>query len=284
MTCCGFFVEICAGKFNSLKMFVRNSFIIFFTILSFQVNCQSLESLSVLIKDIQKGSNDSIRIESNKKFTIDFEKILLERESYNRNFDSLKNVSVLSTEDNKFKIYTWVLPYYNGDKYDYFGFIQTKSDTSINLVKLFDSTSVILKPESEKLSSDKWLGAVYYDIITVKKSGKTYYTLLGWKGKNEKETQKILDILSFTKNQIEFGLPVIKTGSVYKKRLLFTYNAEVAMVMRYDKKYNGIVLDHLSENKNFPGSLPGPDGTYDILKLKKGKWILTRDVKIEISN
>ena len=241
---------------------------------------QSLDSLVLLIKDIQRGESDSVRITSNEKFLKKFEKILLQNESYLRNFDSLKNVSVQSPPDNKFRIYTWTVPHYNGDVYDYYGFIQLKTDTNTILFRLNDSTSVIKKPESEKLSHDRWLGAVYYAIEEIKKSGKTYYTLLGWKGKDKMQTQKIIEILYINGNRIKFGFPIIKTGSVFRNRMIFSFNAQASMTLHFDKKYNGIVFDHFdSTNINLP-ELIGPDGTYDALKNQKGKWVLFHDVKV----
>ena len=261
----------------------KSSLILCFFILYSSFACgQSLDSLSDLIHSIQKGNNDSIRLTSNKKFFQEFEKILLQKESFSRNFDSLKNVSVLASDDNKLKVYTWVVPHYDGLFYDYFGFIQIHLDTSNILIRLIDSTAVIRKPDSEKLNPERWLGAVYYGLIPIKKSGKTYYTLLGWKGKNQELTQKIIEVLYFSGNQIKFGYPLIKTGTIFRNRMLFTYSALISMTLNYNNKSNGIVFDHFSTNKNNPTQLPGPDGTYDILKNKKGRWRLFTNVDVGI--
>ncbi len=242
--------------------------------------CQSLDSLVFLIKDIQRGSNDSIRFASNEIFLLKFEKILFEKGSFTRDFDSLKNVSVQSPEDKKFRIYSWVVPNYNGDNYYYYGFIQIHFENSDTLIRLIDSTVVIQKPESDKLTSGRWFGAVYYNIIPIRKSGKTYYTLLGWKGKDQRQTQKVIEVLYFNGNKVKFGFPLIKTGSIFRNRMVFTFNAQASMILRFDKKYNGIVFDHLSSNINNSEMLNGPDGTYDALKNKKGKWILFKDVEV----
>jgi hypothetical protein len=264
------------------SMSLRIYLLLFFAFFIYHAHGQLPDSLSQLIKVIQKGSNDSIRLEANKKFTDTLEKILLQKGSFEENFDSLKNVSVQTPEDKKFRIYTWVVPHFDGSEYDYYGFIQIHTDTSYKLIRLNDSTSTIKKAESEKLLPEKWLGAIYYEIVPVKKSGKIYYTLLGWKGKNEKETQKVIEILYFNGTQPKFGYPLIKTGSVFRNRMIFTFSAWISMTLRYDKKYGGIVFDHLSVNKNNPESLAGPDGTYDILKIKKDKWEMFEDVKVGV--
>ncbi len=258
---------------------------LFFLIISFisgNIICsaQSLDSLSILIKDIQRGETDVVRNQANEKFLSRFEKILLDSGSFERNFDSLKSVSVQSSPDNAFRIYSWVLPHYDGNEFDYFGFIQIRADTATTLIRLIDSTMTIQKPESEKLRNDRWLGAIYYSIIPVTKSGKTYYTLLGWKAKDQNNTQKLIEVLYFDGSKIRFGFPLFKTGSVFKNRMLFTFSSQATMILRFDKNYNGIVFDHISGDKKNPSVISGPDGTYDAFKLKKGKWILNKDVDV----
>ena len=241
---------------------------------------QSLDSLVHLISDLQRGKNDSVRFASNEKFLVDFEKILFQHGSFSKNFDSLKNVSIQSPEDKKFRIYTWVVPHYDGSVYSYYGFIQFRQDTSYSLVRLNDSTSNIQKPESEKLHPGRWLGAIYYSIIPVSKSGKIYYTLLGWKGKDQKQSQKVIEIIYFNSSKVIFGFPLIKTGTVFRNRMIFTFNAQTSMTLRFDKKYNGIVFDHFETDINNPSALSGANGSYDALKNQKGKWILFHDVEV----
>jgi hypothetical protein len=243
---------------------------------------QSLDSLVAFIKVIQKGQNDSSRIAANTGFYTGLENILKLKGSFNRNFDSLNNISVISPEDKSFRIYTWVLPHYDGEKYDYFGFLQVKSKTSdsIQLFPLHDSTEVIDKPESEKLSPDRWLGAVYYAVETTVKSNTSYYTLFGWKGVNSKQTQKMLDVFVMNKNKPQFGYPLFKSGSVYKNRMLYTFDAQASMVLHYDKNYDGIVSDHIAQSKKMDRLVTGPDGTYDGFRWKKGKWLLYKDIDV----
>jgi hypothetical protein len=241
---------------------------------------QTIDSLKMLIKDIQRGANDSIRFASNDLFLAGFEKLLQRNGSFQEKFDSLKNVSIVTSEDNQVRLFTWLLPYYDGHRYDYYGFIQYKVNTRDTLLRLQDSTRGINKPESEKLTTDRWLGCIYYHIIKVTRSRKTYYTLLGWKARDETFSQKIIEILYFDKDKAKFGFPLIKAGSIFKNRMVFTFNALATMTLHYDKKYKGIVFDHLSSNKNNPSQIIGPDGTYDALKYKKRKWILYRDVDV----
>ncbi len=248
--------------------------------LSIAASSQPIDSLKVLIKLIQRGENDSIRKEANNKFLSGFEKMLHEKDAFTTKFDSLKNVSVITSEDNKIRLYTWMMPYYDGSKYDYFGFLQVKTPTMDTLIQLMDSTAYIKKPESEKLVPERWIGAIYYKIIEAKQKKNTFYTLLAWKAKDQKVTQKLIEVLYIEKDNVKFGYPIIKSGSVFKNRMIFTFNAQASMTLNFDKNFNGIVFDHMGTNKNNLSQINGPDGTYDGLQFKKGKWLLIRDIDV----
>jgi hypothetical protein len=256
--------------------------VFFLTLLTLSIAAggQPIDSLKVLIKLIQRGENDSIRKEANNKFLSGFEKLLHEKDAFTTKFDSLKNVSVITSEDNKIRLYTWMMPYYDGSKYDYFGFLQVKTPTMDTLIQLMDSTASIKKPESEKLFPERWIGAIYYKIIEVKQKKNTFYTLLAWKAKDQKVTQKLIEVLYIEKDKVKFGYPLIKSGSVFKNRMIFTFNAQASMTLNFDKNFNGIVFDHMGTNKNNLSQINGPDGTYDGLQFKKGKWLLIRDIDV----
>ena len=244
---------------------------------------QTAGALQSLANKIQHGENDSVRNSANKVFQQQLKDLLLASSAIN--LDSVKNISVLTAPDNSFRIFTWTLPHYGGS-YSYFGYLQiinqkTRASTVIDLV---DSTDEIEKPEAARLKAGRWFGSVYYKIIMAKKDKKTYYTLLGWKGKNQLSTQKVIDVLYFSGDQPLFGFPLFKTENVYRNRLIFEFPSQAVMSLRYEESKKLIVFDHLStaskkkdENIN---SIAGPDGTYDALKFKGGKWILLKDIDI----
>lgn len=240
-----------------------------------------------IIHSIQRGENDSVRIASNNALNHFLDSLLLVPSTLSATFDSLQNISVLDDPDQNFRIYTWTLPHFDGNRYEYFGYIQirgTKPD-QIQLYKLKDSSAYVLKPESEKLNSEKWYGAVYYSILKNISGKRTFYTLLGWKGQNNVTTQKVIEILYFDRSAPKFGFPLFKMDKVYKNRLVFTFSSQATMALRYDPSKNMIVYDHLSgsssgdqgDNSIIPG---GPDGTYNGLRFKSGKWNLMKDIDV----
>ncbi len=245
------------------------------------VEAGTIDSLQTLIGLIQRGENDSIRIAANKIFKTQLREIIEQDNSFE--LDSVKNISVLTPADKSFRIFTWTLPSYEGS-YSYFGFIQTfnKKTHESKVVDLVDSTFQIEKPEAAKLNAGKWFGAVYYKMIPCKKDDKTYYTLLGWKGKNSISTQKVVDVLYFSGDKAQFGFPLFKTENVYKSRLVFEYASQAVMSLRYEESKKMIVFDHLSSSKKSEIVNPtaGPDGSYDALKFSGGKWTLLKDIDI----
>ena len=242
----------------------------------------ALSYIDSLIQVMQKGPDDSARITANKLFKNHLEDALKKKESFNQKFDTLKNVSIQKSPDEKVKLYTWALQSKDGNTYSFFGYLQYKTKTGeIITSTLQDSSKYILKPEAEKLKADRWYGCVYYKIVQTKKSGRVFYTLLGWKAINDFTTQKLLDVLYFDKDQPKFGFSLFKTGRVFRNRVLFNFNAHLSMSLRYEERKKLIVFDHLSTESNSVGpSDAGPDGSYDAFKFKSGRWILLNDIDI----
>jgi hypothetical protein len=242
------------------------------------------DSMQTLIRKIQRGENDSVRFQSNRLFTQILEDTLKSPASFDADFSSWKNLSVVSDAEHTLRIYTWTFPNYSGSTYNYNGYIQLKLSPTDSLITiaLADSTSKILKPESEKLRAERWLGAVYYSIGKTKRSGVTYFTLLGWKGTNQSMTKKVIEVMSIEDGHIKFGYPILKTGSVFRNRVIFTFTAQASMTLRFEKDGKEIVFDHISNPKKGVDPdlnlLSGPDGTYDKFRLKGGRWVIEKDI------
>ena len=267
---------------NWLK-YVAITFIFIFSgsEISLAQNKNNYDSLRVLGNLIQRGENDSVRISANRIFQKLVSNLLQQEESVN--FDSVKTVSVINAPDKAFTLFTWQLPSYEGS-YSFFGFIRSinKKTGKVTVIQLVDSTGRITKPGGAKLTADKWFGAVYYKLVTNKKDGKYFYTLLGWKGNNPLTTQKVIDVLYFTNDKAIFGYPLFKTGRVYKSRMIFEYAAQASMFLGYNEEKKMIVFDHLSSGKKNQNValVIGPDGTYDGFKFTSGHWEMMEDIDV----
>jgi hypothetical protein len=243
------------------------------------------DSVKSLVKLIQRGPDDSTRSAANAVFREHLQRYLSDSLSFTvPPYQEAGNLGCVESSDRRFRLYTWVAPSYSGDSYRYFGFLQVRDPKSgaVLLTELLDSTTIIQKPELEKLRANRWLGCVYYQVIPVKKGARVFYTLLGWKGKSERQTQKLIEVLYFDKNEARFGFPLFRNDKVYRSRRVFTFNAMASMALRYEQGKRWIVFDHLSGSANDP--MAGPDGRYDAYRFKRGRWNLMQNVDVRGGN
>lgn len=241
----------------------------------------SADSVNSLVKSLQRGPDDSTRAAANMIFRQHLQEYLKDSLSFSAPpYQGASNLGLVEPEDKRFRLYSWVVPSYAGDVYHFHGFLQVRDPKSgsVSLFELSDSTTVILKPESEKLRVNRWLGCVYYQLVTVKKGSRTFYTLLGWKGKSERQTQKVIEVLYFEKNEPRFDYPLFRNEKVYSSRRVFTFNSMASMALRYEAGKRMILFDHLSGGIDDPMS--GPDGRYDGYRFKRGRWNLMKNVDI----
>lgn len=241
------------------------------------------DSLVILSETILKGNSDEFRIEANRHFTEILERALSFPESFNFGFEQVQIVSKLSSPDNVCRVYSWVMESKGKNEYRYFGFIQLneKSDNKQRVFFLADSTIKLESPEQKKLSCNTWYGSVYYKMLQNKQGGKNYYTLLGWKGKDNFSTMKVIDAFYLSRGKPVFASNIFpqatreKSGKKNLYRIIFEYNKEAVMNLKYDEQVKMIVFDHLSppdaKMKDIFSSY-GPDFSYDALQFKKGKW------------
>lgn len=247
------------------------------------------DTLKVMAHIIMNGENENIKIKANNNFKITLKEVLQYERSFNYPFDSLKTISIKKSSDNNLRIFTWILKKDNGS-YEYFGFIHYKnrSKKRYEVLSLNDNSENIRRPENEQLDNDNWYGALYYDIIYIKKKGRKYYTLLGWDGNNDVSTKKIIDVMYISgKSKIKFGASIFKSGKNTTKRFIIEYNATSTISVNYNKEDKKILFDNLIPmRKDLQGLYEYyvPDGTYNALEYKNGKWILKDNVTANNAN
>jgi hypothetical protein len=207
--------------------------------------------------------------------------------SFNFPFDSVKTISIQSSPDKRFRIFSWHVMNNDGS-YRYYGTIQTnKPDGKLELLPLIDYTSVFKNPSDSITTNDKWFGAQYYKIIPVLNNAPIpYYVLLGWKGNTVKSTKKIIEILYFKDGKAYFGMPVFDgdQDNPGKKRIIFEYDRRASMFLNYEPQINTIVYDHLAPpDPKLKGKfeLYGPDFSYDGFKLVNGRLKFVSDLELK---
>jgi len=252
------------------------------------------DSLKRLQSTLFFSKKEAERFEANKKFIAIWNRIIPDEKSFDYPFDSLKEISRLTSPDKKFRIVTWNLMKNDGT-HGYFGFIQVhnRKTQKTGLFKkttteayeyfvLSDKSVSVKNPENYVSDPGKWFGMLYYDVIQEDE----YYTLLGWDGNDKVSQRKFIDILTFKSDGTPvFGKDVFKFPGKFAKRVMFEYSSEVAMSLRYHPNRGQLVFDHLAPRTPDPTlegqyQYYGPDGSFDALTQKKGKWVFEGDVDI----
>jgi len=229
------------------------------------------------------------KFEANKQFIALWNVVLKEEKSMQYPFDSLKkDVSLLMAPDKKFRIITWNI-IKEDQTHAFFGFIQVnnsktvkkglfKKETTVqyDVFPLADKSASVKTPENYVSDASKWFGMLYVDCI---KSDNEFYTLIAWDGNDKLTQRKFIDILSFKPDGTPvFGKDVFKFPGKFAKRIMFEYAGEVAMSLKYNSIRKQIIFSHLAPN-GFDPTLEGqfqyygPDGSFDALEMKKGRWV-----------
>lgn len=235
------------------------------------------------------------RFEANKQFLALWASVLKEERSLEYPFDSIREISRLPSPDKKFRILTWNI-YREDGTHAYFGFIQVnttktikkglfkkESSTHYEVYPLVDKSATVKTPENYVADPSKWFGMLYYEVI---KSDDDFYTLLGWDGNDKLVQRKFIDVLSFKADGTPvFGKDVFKIPGKFGKRIMFEYASEVAMSLKYNASRRQIIFSHLAPNSLDPMLVGqyqyyGPDGSFDALSMKKGRW--TYEAAIDI--
>jgi len=223
--------------------------------------------------------NDSVRLANCQKFIPALVKVLRTPNSYNYPFDSLKSVSILTPDDNSFRIFTWTVPLLASSTYRYYGAIQMNSE-KLELIGLKDHSANAGAPEDKVLDATTWYGTLYYNLKQVSHNGKKYYMLFGWDGNNERSDIKVLDVLHFEEGKAVFGAPIIEVAREgeemeIKNRFIMEFQDKAIVNMNYDESQSKIIYDHLEpKDEKSRGNYFDyiPDGTYEGLQFVDGIW------------
>ena len=83
-------------------------------------------------------------------------------------------------------------------------------DGKLKLYPLIDETDQI-KDNNLITTNKQWYGARYYEIVPLIVSGQnTSYVLLGWKGNTNKTSKKVIEVLSFKNDELQFGKTIFQ--------------------------------------------------------------------------
>jgi len=251
---------------------------------SFKLIKEYEDTLKVIAEKIMYSDNEQERVNANNGFISILKDVLSYDKSYKYPFDSLETISILSPENKSFRLFNWILRKDNGT-YSYFCLLHyhNKRKKKYEIIELNDNSDNLRNPIYEDLDSKNWFGALYYEIIYIKKSGRKFYTLLGWDGNDGNSTKKIIEPMYFSgKNKVKFGLPIFRLKKKSKqKRFILECDSKSSFSLKFNKEENRIIFDQLVPIKK---ELEGmheyyiPQGTYNAFEYSNGKWVLNENI------
>ena len=195
--------------------------------------------------------------------------------SFYHPFNQLKRISLIQAPDSSFRLFTGQL-YLNENEYQYYGILQTRDQPQSPIV-LTDRSEDVFELEQDILTKDDWYGAVYYNIKSFTKEGKTLYALFGFDTYRMFENRKVVEVLHFDGQKPIFGSSVFTDDyGLTKNRLVVQYASDVSIKLNYDQDLQLIVFDHLIPMKSpYKGQKISfvPDGSYRGYQLNQsGTW------------
>lgn len=240
------------------------------------------DTLSVLMDKVLDDVDVTSRIRSDSMVTRSLVRALKLPYSFYYPFDSLQTITITYPNDSSFRIFTWQYKI-NEQVCRQKGAIQMNtSDGSLVLHPLFDASEYTTSPNDSVRLGKNWIGAIYYKIVQKEFNGQQFYTLLGYDENGFRSTKKWVDILTFNKyNQPQFGGDYFvfdQKDSLWKqgwKRFSIEFKKEGRARLNYDAEKDMILFDHLISESNEPEKKYSlvPDGDYEGLQWKDGKWV-----------
>ena len=279
-----FFVQFSFGLSVSNTNMFRNIVIILIVLpaLCFGQPETSLRDSVLGMFDIMRTGEDSDKIVAGARLEVLFEDYYSNPENFDFEFDSLPFLGQIGSWDGAIKMLCWNVAF-EDESFKYYAVMRHRPTKETVAITVFeDSGEDWDRMERKPVRPNSWYGALYYKILANRYRGGTYYTLLGWDGKDNITNRKVVDALSFKGKTVMLGSSVfVDENERSAHRLIFEYANDVSMALNYDEKEKMIIMDHLApEDSRFEGQFQfyGPDFSYDALIFKKGMWRLQRDV------
>lgn len=242
-------------------------------------------SLQAALLDLRAAKTDEDLQEANQKFIEELEEVLEYPGVMDYEFSKLESMSTIKSPDGEFRIFNWNIENSNLVHSHYCYVVRPGKGGRKNQVIELKEDKITLPPRPEQvLGSNQWYGALYYNIIPVKKGSKTIYTMLGYNGNDRSTNRKILDAFYFKGKNLRMGYPIFQESegsSVLKKRVFLEYSDKATVTLNMNHNLGAIVFDHLiPEQANLEGMYDYyiPDMTYDGYRWKNGMWSYVDDV------
>ena len=185
--------------------------------------------LKSLLDNLRSAENDQEKNQMNEEFKTALKKALELPNAFTHPFPSLTTVGIIDSPDKKMRIINWNVEM-DDFSHQYHCIVMHKDARRdrIYITELVNDPMQMPMP-TEIISSDNWYGALYYDIIPIKKGRRTLYTLLGWDYLSSMSQMKLIDVMYFTGATVKLGNPIFKMNDETKNRVFFEHSKKATM-------------------------------------------------------
>ena len=274
---------------------MKNLLVFILIACSFFMEAQEIRPPQSVVKQLQKTGRMILehpeyrkRDSANRHFTSLLKDYISTEKGYEDPLKEVNNMLRLREEDGEFNIYTWQMPD-STFTYRQFGLVAANTRRGIEVTELTDEKESIQEPDFRVLKADDWYGAIYYEMIPVKKGRTTLYTLLGYVP-GEKLNRKVVDVISVDRRgRPKFGARIFRIeqfmDQTFRKapmRLILSYSGDYSASVRWNPKEEMVIMDHLvPPDPKLKGvyQMYGPDMSYDGLEWDDDWWHLKQEVK-----
>jgi hypothetical protein len=194
-------------------------------------------------------------------------------------------MSTISSPDGAFRIFNWNTVNDAG-LHSHFCYVvvPTRGDKP-NTIYTFKEDRITIPPKPDNtLTPANWYGALYYNILPIKKGNKTFYTILGYNGGSTSTNKKIIDVFYFKGKNLRIGYPLFQESATSERlvrRVFFEYSEKTTIAVNMNERMGAIVFDHLApETPNLVGFFDYyvPDMTYDAYRWNGTIWQYEEDL------
>lgn len=233
--------------------------------------------LTSLIGRIAEAPTDNERYLASEEAVQLLCKALDEEDSKQWKWNLPDYVSVLTSPDGLFRIFSWAVIRDNGE-FECFGIVQfyNEREEEYEYRLLNDKSDEIMNREETILTADNWLGAIYQDIIQVSAGSRTYYTLLGWNGVDNITDRKIIEPVWIKGGEPQFGAPLFRRMR-NQRRVVLEYTNDAMVSLAYETQ---VIQEVEHKREKVKGT--NRSRTVEIVKEHKEKVIIFDEVEAQI--
>jgi len=244
---------------------------------------QEVEEFILSINDIplRSDTTDEAKINVARLIQESLLEILQKPESWDYPFELLRlsTIPIASHPKADIRIFSYNLILNNGVFHQY-AVIQRKKKRELITYALIDTAQKLPERHFESsLSSDQWIGCIYYQLQPFKIGKTQTYMLFGFDGHNKNSNRSILDVLYFEDDVPLFGYELFRTSEedpTPEPREIFEYHKSVKLTLRYQEEGKHIVIEDLVPSQpKFKGNpfYYIPSGDYHAYFQEGKTWV-----------